>query len=138
MEKYAGIWIDHEKAFIVRKYFDSEDTIYVESEVDGSFRLSGGSRSPTPYGPQEVASEKRIERRRVHHLQKYYQDIVKKIRRAESIFIFGPGEAKLELEKEVRKTKELASRIAGIETTDKMTDKQIVEKVRKFFESSLC
>ena len=135
MEKYAGIWIDHEKAFIVRKYFNSEDTICVESEAEGSFRLSGGARSPTAYGPQEVAKEKGIERRRVHHLQKYYQEIVKKIRSAESIFIFGPGEAKLELEKEMRKTKELASRIAGIETTDKMTERQIVMKVRKFYKS---
>jgi hypothetical protein len=134
MEKYAGVWIDHEKAFIVRKYFNSEDTICVKSEVEGSFRLSGGTRSPTSYGPQEVASEKKIDRRRVHHLQKYYQEIIKKIHSAESIFIFGPGEAKLELEKEMRKTKELASRIAGIETTDKMTERQIAEKARKFFE----
>ena len=135
MEKYVGIWIDHEKAFIVRKYFDSADTICVKSKVEGSFRLSGGTRSSTPYGPQDVASEKKVERRRLHHLRQYYQEIIKIIHSAESIFIFGPGEAKLELEKEMRKTKELVSRIAGVETTDKMTERQIVEKARKFYES---
>ena len=39
MEKYAGVWIDHEKAYIVRKYFDQEDAIFVISGVEGSFIL---------------------------------------------------------------------------------------------------
>lgn len=133
MEKYAGVWIDHEKAFIVRKYFDNEDTICVASGVEGSFRLSGGSRAPTPYGPQDVASEKKIERRRSHHLHQYYQKVINKIDSAESIYIFGPGEAKFELEKEIKKIKELSSTIARIETTDKMTERQIVSKAKKFF-----
>ena len=138
MEKYAGVWIDHEKAFIVRKYFDSEDTLCIESKVEGSFRLSGGSRTPSPYGPQDVAAENKIKRRRSLHLLHYYQKVIKIIRGAHSIFIFGPGEAKFELEKELKKSKELAPRIAGIETADKMTERQIFEKTRKFFELSLC
>jgi hypothetical protein len=133
MEKYAGVWIDHEKAFIVRKYFDDEDSFCLESGVEGSFRLSGGSRSPTLYGPQDVASEKKIERRRSHHLYQYYQEVIKKIRNADRIMIFGPGEAKFELEKEMKTIKELNSKIIGIETTDKMTERQIVAKVKKFF-----
>lgn len=54
------------------------------------------------------------------------------IKNAESIFIFGPGEAKLELKKRIEK-KRLGKRITGIESADKMTNPQIAVKVRKFF-----
>jgi hypothetical protein len=37
VEKYAGVWLDHEKALIVRKYFDNEDTICVASGVKRLF-----------------------------------------------------------------------------------------------------
>lgn len=48
----------------------------------------------------------------------------------DSIQIFGPGEAKSELEKRL-KSKELGERIIGVETVDKMTDRQIAAKVRE-------
>ena len=51
--------------------------------------------------------------------------------------IFGPGEAKIELKKEIEKSKELAGKIKKIESADKMTIKQITAKVKAFFESNL-
>jgi hypothetical protein len=51
---------------------------------------------------------------------------------AESILIFGPGEAKGEL-KERLERKNLGGSILGIETVDKMTDRQIAAKVRQYF-----
>ena len=54
------------------------------------------------------------------------------IRDADSIWIFGPGEAKVELEKRL-KQEDLGGRIVGVETVDKMTDHQIAAKVRDHF-----
>ena len=54
------------------------------------------------------------------------------IRDAESILIFGPGEAKGELKQRLE-TNNLGGRIVGIETVDKMTDRQIAAKVRQHF-----
>jgi hypothetical protein len=54
------------------------------------------------------------------------------IRDAEFIQIFGPGEAKLELEKRL-KHEELSGCIVTIETIDKMTDRQIEAKVWQHF-----
>ncbi len=48
------------------------------------------------------------------------------------MLIFGPGEAKGELEKRIAHEK-VKVQIVGIETTDKMTDLQIVTKVRNYF-----
>jgi hypothetical protein len=50
------------------------------------------------------------------------------IRDADSIQIFGPGEAKGELEKRLD-SEGLKKFIVGIETVDKMTDRQIAAKV---------
>jgi hypothetical protein len=57
---------------------------------------------------------------------------VSRIRDADSILIFGPGEAKGELKARLEKDK-LGGRVVGIETSDKMTDPQIVAKVRDHY-----
>ena len=133
MQKYAGIWVDHEKAFVVFIGDGKETTSSMQSDIEGHIRLSGGSRSRTPFGPQDVASEKTIDERRKHGLRKYYQEIIGAIGDAQKILIFGPGEAKIELEKEMRKSKNLESKIVGVEPADKMTEKQIAAKVRRIF-----
>ena len=65
-----------------------------------------------------------------NRLNTYYDEIVSVIRGANSIQIFGPGEAKGELEK-CLESAGLKKRIIGIETVDKMTDRQIAARVRQ-------
>ncbi len=134
MKKYVGIWIDFEKAFVASFKAGEESTARIDSNVEGRVRLSGGSRSATPYGPQDIRSERKVEERRRHHLRRYYKRIIKAIDDAHKILILGPGEAKLELEKEIRKLKQLGGRIAAVERADKMTEPQIAAKVREFFD----
>jgi hypothetical protein len=66
------------------------------------------------------------------HLNIYFDAVIACIRDAESILIFGPGEAKGELKKRLKKNN-LGGRIVGVETVDKMTDRQIAVKVRQHF-----
>ena len=88
MKKYAGIWLDHRKAFLVylitgRNTFDEEPESVerIESDVERKVRLSGGSRSrKTPYGPQEIAVDGKLEDRIKRQLKQYYQGIIKKLR----------------------------------------------------------
>jgi hypothetical protein len=67
-----------------------------------------------------------------NHLNAYYDQVIAEIRGAESIHIFGPGEAKGELEKRLEH-EGLKERVLAIETVDKMTDRQIAAKVREHF-----
>jgi hypothetical protein len=62
----------------------------------------------------------------------YYNAVIACIRDAESILILGPGEAKGELKKRLVRNK-LDGRIVGIETIDRMTDRQIAAKGRRYF-----
>jgi hypothetical protein len=133
MPEHVGIWIDHEKAFIVTIIDGQESVEIIKSDIEGKIRLSGGSRSRTIYGPQDVASEKKIEERRKHQLRRYYEKVISEVGDARKILLFGPGEVKISFEKEMKKSKNLSAKIVSVEPADKMTEKQIVAKVRKFF-----
>ncbi|UCB44457.1 MAG: hypothetical protein JSV25_09540 [Spirochaetota bacterium] len=133
MKRYAGVWVDHEKAFVVILYDGKDKLKLIKSNIAGHVRLSGGSRTKSPYGPQNVASERKVEEKRRHHLQDYYQEIIKNISTADKFLIIGPGDAKIELKKEMEKSKELTRKIVKVEPADKMTENQIRAKVKDYF-----
>ena len=133
MEKLFGLWVDHEKAIIVSLMSGSHKVIHVESDVEGHFRLKGGSRSNTPWGIQGATSESKRELRYNKHLNIYFQNIIDLLKDAKQIFIFGPGEAKYELKKKIEENKMFLGKISDIETTDKLTEPQSVVKVKKYF-----
>ena len=81
---------------------------------------------------QEDSAEDQRDTRFTSHLNKYYDHVISCIRHAESILIFGPGEAKVELEKRLER-ESLSGRVVGIETVDKMTNRQIAARVRLRF-----
>jgi len=144
MKKYIGIWVDHKKAVLVSKTqpeqsyeTDAEATITeMNSEVERKVRLAGGARTRTaPWGPQEVAVDSKIETRQKQQLKKFYQQIIECLKDADKILIIGPGEAKLELKKEISKSKILATKIVDVQTCDKMTNNQIAAKVQSYFDN---
>jgi len=132
MKKAVGLWIDHKKAVIVSDIKGGGEVVTIESNMEKHVRYKEGARPKTAYGAQHSPAEDVQDRKYNEHLNKYYSRIITQIRKADSIFIMGPGEAKHELEKRLIH-EELNRRIVGIETVDKMTDRQIAAKVRKYF-----
>jgi stalled ribosome rescue protein Dom34 len=124
MKREVGLWIDHRKAVIVIVTDEGEEIQLIRSNVEKNVRPSDG--------PQDDLTEDNRERRFATHLGRYYDKVISCIRDAESILIFGPGEAKGELKKHLE-SEELHERIVGIETVDKMTERQIAAKVRQYF-----
>jgi stalled ribosome rescue protein Dom34 len=90
-------------------------------------RFSGGNRT------EQGSADDQRDRQFASHLDRYYDQVISNIRDADSILIFGPGEAKGELKKRLE-SKGLGGCIVGVETTDKMTERQIAAKVRAYFE----
>jgi len=133
MKTRAGLWIDRRKAVIVIVANQGEETKLIISKAEKQPRRSGDSPLKGPYEAQQVSTDDRRQARFTGALNIYYDAVIASIRNAESILIFGPGEAKGELKKRIEKGKS-NPRIAGIETVDKMTDHQIAAKVRKYFE----
>jgi hypothetical protein len=127
-----GVWIDHRKAVLVRLSPSGEEIEEIPSEVEKHVRASGGSRSATPYGPQDIAAGDRVDRKYVQHLNRFYDEVITHFDQAEAIFILGPGEAKQELEKRID-DRAMRGRIVAIESCDKMTTPQLAAKVRNYF-----
>jgi hypothetical protein len=127
MNSKVGIWIDHKKAVIVSASAEHVTIKTLESEV-GSH-----SHYQTADGPQNSGGEKKHEERYGQHLQRYYDDVISQLEQPEALLIFGPGEAKLQLRERLGRTKALSERIVGIETTDKLTEPQIVAKVKEHY-----
>jgi stalled ribosome rescue protein Dom34 len=131
MKTTAGLWIDHRKAVIAIVSADGEETLEIESNVEKQPSRVAGVRSTTNNGPDAPADDSH-EKEFTGHLNQYYAEVIAAIREAESILIFGPGEAKGELKKRLEHAK-LGKHIIAIETADKMTDRQIAAKVREYF-----
>jgi len=132
MKKEIGLWIDHREAIIVIPTDGAEEITHITSSNGKHVRYSGSSHSKTPQGLKEVTSEDQRDRKFGNQLNIYYDEVIAAIRDADTIQIFGPGEAKGELEKRIQRDG-LKAQILAIETVDKMTDRQISAKVREHF-----
>ena len=126
MKRQVGLWIDHRETVVVVIGDKGEETRRIESGMEKHVRFSGGSRS------EEGKADDQRDKQFTGHLNRYYDEVISHLRDAQSILIFGPGEAKGELQKRLA-NKGLGERIVGIETVDKMTDRQIAAKVRQHF-----
>jgi hypothetical protein len=127
-----GVWIDHRKATVVAITNDGEEMVLVISSVEKQLRRSGDSPLKGSFEPRQVPADDSRQRAFTGHLNIYYDAVIASIRHAESVVVFGPGEAKGELKERLKQHK-LDGRIAAIETADKMTDRQIAAKVRTYF-----
>ena len=127
MKKQAGIWVDHKQAFIVFVGEGEEKPHTIKSGVEKHVRFSGHAAAA------EGSADNQRDRQFAAHLSTYYDEIIAQMSDAKSILLFGPGEAKGELNKRFIH-KGLGERIVGVETVDKMTDQQILAKVRHHYQ----
>jgi hypothetical protein len=132
MNTKAGLWIDHRKAVIVTVSGHAETLLELLSGVESQPSRENGV-------PMDVHFESLLEKADDYHqsdytgqLNQYYAKVVAAVRRATTLLIFGPGEAKGELKKRLEHAG-YTGRILALETVDKLTDHQIAAKVRKQF-----
>ena len=132
MSTKVGLWIDHRKAIIVAITEQGEKIEEIVSSVEKQLQRAGDRPLEGDYEVVQVPADNRRQRDFTKHLNIYYAAVITVIRDAESILIFGPGEAKGELKEQLEKN-HLGGHIVDIETVDKMTNPQIAAKVREYF-----
>ena len=126
MKTAVGLRIDYKEALIVTCMNQRDQIRRIPSHVEEIVADADVTH---------VSQQERHDLRLDAHLTKYYGKVIGAIRHADAILIFGPGEAKGELKKRLKKAN-LSGRIVGMETVDKMTDHQIAAKVRQHFHSN--
>lgn len=135
MKGNAGVWIDHRKAVIVWVNSTDEHIVLVVSAVEKHLGRTGDSPLKGRYEALQVPADDSRQRALTGHLHIYYDAVIAALRNAESLLIFGPGEAKGELQKHLIANK-LGAKVAAVQTADRMTDRQIVAKVRDYFSTA--
>lgn len=125
MNKRVGLWIDRKKAVIVSIANDVEARRIITSDMEHYVLYS-------TIVPGDGAPENIRDRRFWNHLGEYYDKIIAHLRDAVEIQIFGPEEAKYELQKRLER-EGMAGYIVSLEEAGKLTDLQIFIKVQKRF-----
>lgn len=123
MDKQAGLWIDHSKAVIVMITVTGEEIREISSDMERHESFTEETASSDDF--LEDVRNRQI----ADQLNNYYEQVMAVVCDADTIQIFGPGEAKDELVKRFEQ-QGLKAHILTIETVDKMTGRQIATKVR--------
>jgi len=132
MDQSVGLWIDHKQAYAI--WYQDRKVEVILSHIEPPAHYSGGTQLGGKLYQKADVELRHNDRFRLQ-LNKYYQQVMSALKNADSIFIMGPGEAKIELEKAIKKNKRMQKRILRIETADKMTKNQMIAYVRKFYQN---
>jgi hypothetical protein len=125
MNTKVGLWLDRNKAVVVSVTDKIVGKRIIISDMEHYDLYS--SIVPGDGSPENVR-----DRRFWNHLGEYYAKITEHIRDATEIQIFGPENAKYELEKHLE-SEGLAGHIVSVEDAGILTDLQIATKVEKRF-----
>ncbi len=131
MNRNVGLWIDHKQAYAI---WSTEGKVEViPARIEPPAHYSGGTQLGGKLNQKADVERHQNDRFRLQ-LNKYYQQVISVLKNADSILIMGPGKAKIELEKAIRKNKSMQKRVQKVETADKMTTNQMIAYVRKFYQ----
>ena len=134
MDRNVGLWIDHKQAYLI--WYKEGRVETIPSEIEPPEHFSGGTQlggKLNQKGDMELHHNGRYRLM----LTKFYKQVVAAIKDVDSIFIMGPGEAKIEFEKVLKRHKAMQKRLLKVETADKMTKNQMIARVRKFYKTQV-
>ena len=132
MDRNVGLWIDHKQAYLI--WYKEGRVEIIPSDIEPPEHFSGGTQLGGKLN-QKGDMELRHNDRYKLQLHKYYEQVIAALKDVNSIFIMGPGEAKVEFEKVLKRHKAMQKRLLKVETADKMTKNQMIARVRKFYKS---
>jgi hypothetical protein len=133
MKTNVGLWIDRRRAMIVAVTDQGENTRLILSKANRQLRRFGDSPQEQAYDRAQVAACDSRRRTPKADLNIYYGAVIASIRHAESVLIFGSGEARRELSNRLKRAN-LSGRIVGMETVATMTNHEIAARVRQHCE----
>jgi hypothetical protein len=132
MQITAEIWIDHRKAVITTVSEEGQTTSEVCTNMDSGFEQSKRvhpteSREHGLTAPADKAMGESMK-----HLNQYYLEVIAAIGDAMTVLIFGPGETKIELGRQLQLVP-VEIRIHSMGGRGELTERQIADRARDHF-----
>jgi len=132
MDRNVGLWIDHKQAYLI--WYKEGRVEVIPSNIEPPEHFSGGTQLGGKLNQKGDVELRHNDRYRLM-LTKFYKQVVAALKDAGSVFVMGPGEAKVEFEKVLKGQKAMQKRLLKVETADKMTKNQMIARVKKFYKS---
>lgn len=134
MGENIGIWIDDEKAVIVSTVEEAAGLDFVGSGYWTPDFAIGGLGEEGDLEVKVIESAKTGENALTPAERfQYYEKVVECLATAKYVFIFGPGQAKRDLRREILRSEKTSARVVGTHPAEEMTLNQIIVKVRRYF-----
>ena|SRR5690606_17390565 len=137
IKKQIGIWLDHSKAHIIGHH---DGSAFIIESVDSPFerfkREDGEVSDKTRFSPNpEHASNNEFRKHNIaqNELNEYFKILEDKLTDYDEILLFGPTTAKEQLMNRLSESKSFKSKTISIQSSDKMSENQLLAFVREFF-----
>jgi hypothetical protein len=131
----VGVWIDLKEAHIITL---SEGSIYsktIYSEVETRIRNEGEKKQFGRFGDQYLVDEKGIKNRIEEFTHRYLISILKELKSADEIMVFGPAQTKGKLQKVILNDPEVAAKLKAVQVSENMTHNQKIAFVKDFYKT---
>ena len=128
---YAGIWIDQREAVIILGTAEGPEVLSVKNDLAKHKAILNLKHKGTRSGTHSINQEKKELGKLRKEITDYLARVVKELGSVKRVIVFGPAEAKVELDKylQEKKPRIVCERI----TTGPMTRNQKVAWVKRYF-----
>lgn len=136
MASRVAVWIDPHEAIVVRIDGNVESIDEISSGLKHAAHAGNALHAQVPF---MVPTEVNVEHphSESHQWDCFLDDVIDRIGHADGIWILGPGDAKLELEKRLVGHPQLHARLRGIEPAETMPLTDLMKHVRQLFHVSM-
>ena len=109
--------------------------IWLDSDIAKIFKIQAEASVPHVMHRHETDHHTSRDPEKHRHLEKFHHEIAAYLHDADEILVMGPGFAKDHFKTNLgtHHNGALAKKIVGLETTDRLTDPQILAASREFF-----
>ena len=133
MKTNMGLWLDQRRAVIVPHGGAGDEVQEILSDAHRHPGHIDGKHATEPHEALLTAADDVNERKHTAQLHRCYAEIIACLHEARAVLIMGPGEAKGHLRTQLEEASPNDC-IVVVETADKMTNRQIVARVRGHFQ----
>jgi hypothetical protein len=130
----TGVWMDFSHAVFVDPY--STDPVFeVLSSLNSAHeRKRGEETSKTSFQAGQISNnEFSVHQKEIHDKKHYFKSIADRLKQYDEIFFFGPTDASRLLFMQLQEMPEFKNKKLSWERSDKMTDNQLLARVKKHF-----
>lgn len=136
-DERAGIWIDHKNAYLIKISADQSPVVEkIDSGINNRVVSPVDEKTYLRLAHSIVNKHDKIQQHQQHELHAFYRILINRLREIDYVYLFGPGEAKHGLNRDIAKEgNHFPCKVVGVDASDKMSEKQMQQKVREFFTS---